>query len=56
VRSYPEQRLPETLFATGGAPRLALITCGDAFNQTSGQYADNVVAYATPEMPPRPRR
>lgn len=40
--------LPPELFGTDGPPRLALITCGGAFDERTGSYADNVVVVATP--------
>jgi hypothetical protein len=40
--------LPETLFASGGTRRLVLVTCGGAFDATTHQYADNVLATAVP--------
>lgn len=45
-RSVPKQQLPADLFAAGGAPRLALITCGGAFRD--GSYERNVIVYAVP--------
>ena len=40
--------LPADLFATTGAPRLVLITCGGPFNHTTRSYQDNIVVFATP--------
>ena len=45
-RSYDKQRLPKTLFNAGGAPQLALVTCGGTFKD--GVYSHNVVVYAEP--------
>ncbi|MEV6491451.1 class F sortase [Actinoplanes sp. NPDC051633] len=45
-RSYDKQRLPDGLFAAGGPPRLALVTCGGTFHK--GVYSHNVVVYAEP--------
>lgn len=46
-RRHPKAALPVTeIFTRAGAPRLALITCGGAFD--SRRYADNVVVYAVP--------
>ncbi|WP_214369556.1 class F sortase [Pseudonocardia sp. H11422] len=53
VRSYPKETLPAEVFDSAGPPRLVLITCGGAFDRHTRQYADNVVAYATPEPPAR---
>jgi hypothetical protein len=47
-RSYPKAGLPERLFARSGTPVLTLITCGGAFDRTTGHYQDNVVVYAVP--------
>jgi hypothetical protein len=46
--SYPKSDLPAEVFAAGGPPRLALVTCGGAFDERTGQYADNVVVVAVP--------
>jgi hypothetical protein len=46
--SYPKSALPPELFRTDGPPRLALVTCGGAFDERTGQYADNVVVIAEP--------
>jgi hypothetical protein len=48
LRSVVKKDLPEALFATGGARRLVLITCGGAFDAATHQYADNVLATAVP--------
>ena len=45
-RGYAKSRLPGDLFAAGGAPRLALVTCGGRFSD--GAYDSNVVVYAEP--------
>jgi hypothetical protein len=46
--SYPKSGLPPELFRTDGPPQLALVTCGGAFDERTGQYADNVVVLAVP--------
>ena len=49
VRTYRKRTgLPAGIFARGGRSRLVLITCGGAFDEVSGNYVDNVVAYAVP--------
>ena len=49
VTYFPKADLPvEELFARTGTKALVLITCGGAFDSTTGRYADNVVAMATP--------
>jgi Sortase domain len=47
-RSYPKADLPADVFGRDGPPRLALVTCGGAFDRRTGHYADNVVVVATP--------
>lgn len=49
VTFYPKTSLPvDELFARDGAPALVLVTCGGAFDASTGTYEDNVVAIATP--------
>ena len=49
VTYYPKQELPtEDIFARAGTRALVLITCGGAFDSTTGRYADNVVVVADP--------
>lgn len=55
VVSSPPRLTPNTivhrsLFSTTGPARLALVTCGGPFSETShgGSYADNVIVIATP--------
>jgi hypothetical protein len=49
IRSYPKSvGLPTDVFTRAGSPRLALITCGGEFNAATGNYEDNIVAYAQP--------
>jgi hypothetical protein len=40
--------LPAQLFSRAGPPRIALITCGGAFNYATRHYRDNIVIVATP--------
>ena len=47
-QQIPKTQLPAELFSRAGPPRLALITCGGAFNSTTRHYKDNVVIVATP--------
>jgi sortase (surface protein transpeptidase) len=45
---FPKSRVPlQSLFATTGAPRLTLITCGGSFDETIRSYRDNLVVTAT---------
>jgi len=48
LRSYPKANLPAEVFTSTGPPRLVIITCGGAFNHSTRQYADNIIAYALP--------
>lgn len=49
IRSYPKSTgIPAAVFSTTGRPRLALITCGGPFDSDTGNYEDNIVAYAEP--------
>ena len=49
VTYYPKTDLPTgDLFNRDGPPALVLITCGGAFDSTTGRYRDNVVAIARP--------
>jgi len=46
---FPKTAVPlAALFATTGAPRLTLITCGGSFDETIRSYRDNVVITAVP--------
>lgn len=46
--SYRKAALPAEVFRTDGPPQLVLITCGGAFDEETGNYADNVVVVAHP--------
>jgi hypothetical protein len=49
VTFYPKSSLPvDEIFARDGSPALVLVTCGGAFDASTGTYEDNVVAIATP--------
>jgi len=56
LRSYPKVNLPAEVFASTGQLRLIIITCGGAFNHTTRQYADNIVAYGLPAQTNLPER
>jgi hypothetical protein len=48
-KRLPKKSLDELgLFASGGAPRLVLVTCGGAFDAARHSYEDNVVVQARP--------
>ncbi len=40
--------LPNDLFSLDTGPRLAVITCGGAFDRATRSYRDNVVVFAAP--------
>jgi len=49
VRTYHKTTLPyRQIFDQDVAGRLALVTCGGPFDAATGNYLDNVVAYAVP--------
>jgi sortase (surface protein transpeptidase) len=54
-RRVPKMSLDQLgLFATTGAPRLVLVTCGGAFDPARHSYEDNVVVQARPVSPSQP--
>ena len=49
VRTYHKTTLPyQQIFDQSGAGRVAIVTCGGPFDASTGNYLDNVVAYAVP--------
>ncbi len=49
VHTYPKTTgIPSEVFARTGPARLVLITCGGPFDSSTGNYEDNIVAYARP--------
>jgi LPXTG-site transpeptidase (sortase) family protein len=51
LRTYVKaDGLPAEMFRQDIAERLVLVTCGGPFDAGTGNYEDNVVAYATPEF------
>ena len=49
VRIYDKgQGLPASAFSQSTPEQLVLITCGGPFDSSTGNYEDNIVAYATP--------
>lgn len=49
VRTYHKTHLPyRQIFDQKVAGRLALVTCGGPFDAATGNYLDNIVAYAVP--------
>lgn len=45
---YRKNRLPADIFSADGPARLAVITCGGSFDERTGSYDYNLVAYAVP--------
>jgi sortase (surface protein transpeptidase) len=41
-----KKQLPPALFSNSGAARLALVTCGGPFDESTGNYEDNVIVWA----------
>lgn len=48
VRRYPKDEFPDLLvYGDADHPALRLITCGGAFDRSTGHYEDNVVVFAS---------
>lgn len=48
VQRYPKAAFPtQRVYGPTERPELRLITCGGAFDRSSGHYVDNVIAWAT---------
>jgi sortase family protein len=51
VRTYNKHNLPyQQVFDQTSTSRLALVTCGGPFDASSGNYEDNIVAFAVPTV------
>lgn len=49
VRTYDKQGLPfQQIFDQHSIGRIALVTCGGPFDASTGNYLDNIVAFAVP--------
>jgi hypothetical protein len=49
VRTYIKRALPyQEIFSQTSVGRVALVTCGGPFDATTGNYLDNIVAFAVP--------
>jgi hypothetical protein len=49
VRTYSKQALPyKEIFDQKSVGRLAIVTCGGPFDASTGNYRDNIVAFAVP--------
>ncbi|NES28866.1 class F sortase [Micromonospora terminaliae] len=47
VKSYPKTAFPtELVYGPSDEPGLRVVTCGGAFDASSGSYVDNVIAFA----------
>jgi LPXTG-site transpeptidase (sortase) family protein len=52
VRTYSKKTLPwKRIFDQHVSGRLALVTCGGPFDSATGNYLDNIVAYAVLDRP-----
>ncbi|HUG85568.1 MAG TPA: class F sortase [Euzebya sp.] len=48
VRRYPKDEFPSlVVYGDADHPALRLITCGGAFDQSTGHYEDNIVVFAS---------
>ncbi|HEX3335986.1 MAG TPA: class F sortase [Jatrophihabitans sp.] len=55
VRTYHKTRLPyKEIFNQHSVGRLAIVTCGGPFDAATGNYLDNIVAFAVPAVAPKP--
>ncbi|WP_375486680.1 class F sortase [uncultured Jatrophihabitans sp.] len=49
VRTYHKTKLPyKQIFDQASVGRLAIVTCGGPFDASTGNYLDNIVAFAVP--------
>jgi hypothetical protein len=48
VRAHRKDALPTSVYASGGRPRLVLVTCGGPYDRATGRYRDNIVVTAVP--------
>jgi hypothetical protein len=49
VRTYKKTVLPyKQIFDQKSVGRLAIVTCGGPFDSSTGNYEDNIVAFAVP--------
>jgi hypothetical protein len=48
VERHPKDAFPtDRVYGPTGGPELRLITCGGAFDESTGHYLDNVIVFAT---------
>jgi hypothetical protein len=51
VRTYHKTHLPyRQIFSQKSAGRIVIVTCGGPFDSSTGNYLDNIVVYATPDL------
>jgi hypothetical protein len=51
VRTYHKTRLPyKQIFDQKSAGRIAIVTCGGPFDASTGNYLDNIVVFAVPDL------
>jgi hypothetical protein len=51
VRTYHKTRLPyQQIFDQKSAGRIAIVTCGGPFDAATGNYLDNIVVFAVPDI------
>jgi hypothetical protein len=51
VRTYHKTRLPyKQIFDQKSAGRIAIVTCGGPFDASTGNYLDNIVVFAVPDI------
>jgi hypothetical protein len=51
VRTYHKTRLPyKQIFDQKSAGRIAIVTCGGPFDASTGNYLDNIVVFAVPQI------
>ena len=51
VRTYHKTRLPyKEIFDQHSAGRIAIVTCGGPFDASTGNYLDNIVVFAVPDI------
>lgn len=48
IQQMLKAKLPSSIWAETGSPKLVLVTCGGVFDSSTGHYDDNVVVWANP--------
>jgi sortase (surface protein transpeptidase) len=53
LKWFPKSAFPtQSVYGSVASPALRLITCGGAFDRSTGHYVDNLVVFATPVTEP----